>query len=250
MKTGDIPYPDTHFGTVEVDGDQFSYRLFLPSTYDDTKPFPLIMGLHGGGGDETSYFEWKGNPDRIQTFAEDRGYIVVCPAAPRKRKELSVEVPLEVVRRIRKQRNIDPDRIYITGFSMGGFTTYLVVAREPEVFAAAFGIVWPPVTDTDAIYPLMQRLEPVPAEKKIEGLAKVPLQVFIGTRDRHTPIDIVEGDVQRIREAGGEVELHVHEGGHGGYRLDWVYEKIFDWFDAHVKTPEEASDDPVELHEN
>ena len=78
----------------------------------------------------------------------------------------------------------------------------------------------------------------------------MPLKIFVGTRDKWTPIEVVEKDVQTIRSAGGEVELYVHEGGHGGYRFNWVYDMIFDWFDAHTKAPQETKKAPKPQHEN
>lgn len=51
------------------------YRLYVPSTYDGRKPFPLIVCLHGAGGDENSIFD----ETSIARLAEARGVIVVAP---------------------------------------------------------------------------------------------------------------------------------------------------------------------------
>ena len=80
----------TEFCVVELNGRLHPYRIFFPSRYvpapekegGSVPKFPLVIACHPGGGDEHSYFEWKGNADRIQTIAEERGYIVACPAAP------------------------------------------------------------------------------------------------------------------------------------------------------------------------
>jgi len=248
-------YADTLLNFVEVDGKQWPYRLYLPTAYDrldKNTRWPLVIGLHGAGGDENSYYSHKSCTDPIYGMAEKRGYIFAGCCAPRKDYDLLTEVPYEVVKEVQKHWHIDPSRIYVTGFSKGGLRTYQLLAEYPEPFAAAFPLVWPPMCNDHKLkdnYKIDVKI--YPAEEKAAQLAKVPMKIFVGTRDKHTtPIENVEKDVQMIRDAGGTVELHVHEGGHGGYRLNWTYELIFDWFDQHVNQPEEAPAEPKERHEN
>ena len=236
----------TEFCMVEYEGQMRPYRIFFPSSYihgqkapkAEAKKFPLVIVLHPAGGDETSYFQWKGEPARIQVVAEERGYVVAAPSLPPlpERKGggsvlasywdrlAEVRVPEMVsalVREIKKQRWIDDSRVYLMGASKGGMSTYLAASREPETFAAICGVV--------ALFP----------DEAVEGLSKVPVMMFNATRDKHFSIDKAREMVEKLEAAGGEAKLHVVEGGHGGYRNYEAYNLIFDWFDAHQRKAEE-----------
>ena len=61
-----------------VDNTPQPYRLFIPSKYDPQKKAPLIVALHGMGGNENSFFDGY-NKGSIKEEAEKRGYLIVCP---------------------------------------------------------------------------------------------------------------------------------------------------------------------------
>ena len=114
------------------------YRLFIPLSYDGSKPFPLIIALHGMGGDENSYFDEYG-PGAFKVEAEKRGYIVLCPKGrlPASMYLGSAEKDvLDVIAEGQRAYRIDVNRIYLTGHSMGGFGTWSVAMNHPQVFAA------------------------------------------------------------------------------------------------------------------
>lgn len=238
---------NTEFCMVEYKGYMRPYRIFFPSGYihgqrakdGEPKRFPLVIVLHPAGGDETSYFQWKGDPDRIQVVAEERGYVVATPSLPplpeskggaggildsywTRLAEVRVPEMVEaLVNEIKKQRWIDDTRVYLMGASKGGMSTYLAASRNPETFAAICGVV--------ALFP----------DDAVEALSKVPVMMFNATRDKHFSIDKAREMVEKLEAAGGEAKLHVVEGGHGGYRNYEAFDLIFDWFDAHQRKVEE-----------
>lgn len=139
---------------------KFPYALFVPSTYDPKKPAPLIVDLHGSGVLPLQQMLFDGTTD----LAEQYGYIVVAPmgynttafwGAPRGTgtpietadvnpktgkkyllSELSEIDTMAVLAKIRATYTVDPNRIYLTGHSMGGFGTYYLGAQHPEIWAA------------------------------------------------------------------------------------------------------------------
>lgn len=54
---------------------QMPYRLYVPTRYDGSRPYPLVVVLHGSGSDENAPFEHS----ELRQIAERRGYVVVCP---------------------------------------------------------------------------------------------------------------------------------------------------------------------------
>jgi poly(3-hydroxybutyrate) depolymerase len=60
--------------TFAPTGETMHYRLFVPASYDPARPMPLVIVLHGAGGDETRAFDHTG----LQAIAEQRGYMVLA----------------------------------------------------------------------------------------------------------------------------------------------------------------------------
>jgi len=143
----------------EDTGEQMPYALFVPSTYDPSNPAPLIVGLHGLGRP----YDWVMGYEGYLDFAEAGGYIAVAPkgyharawygsrgpatapgtraeegmvALPDNIGELGEKDVMNVLALVREEFNIDDDRIYLWGHSMGGAGTYHIAAKYPEIWAA------------------------------------------------------------------------------------------------------------------
>jgi len=125
-----------------------SYKslLYFPKTYvDDSAPksivkWPLILFLHGAGerGDDFTNMRIKGLPavlDREMNFP----FIVVSPQCDYYDYWDSKKL-LKLIEDIKKQVKIDEDRIYGTGFSMGGFGIWRMACDYPNLFAAIIPI--------------------------------------------------------------------------------------------------------------
>ncbi|HSB07947.1 MAG TPA: prolyl oligopeptidase family serine peptidase [Blastocatellia bacterium] len=209
----------------KVDNSLQPYRIFVPSSYDSSKRSPLIIALHGMGGDENSYFEAYAK-GAFKVEAERRGYIVACPKG---RKPASMYVGdaekdvMDVVAEVRRDYNIDPDRIYLTGHSMGGFGTWSVAIDHPDIFAAlapiAGGVANP---------------------QSMAKIAHVPQIVVHGDNDKTVPVERSRVMVAEGKKLG--VEMRYIEVP-GGSHIDVVvptFKDVFDWFDTHRRKTAEA----------
>jgi len=120
-----------------VDGTLQPYRILIPESYKAAKPAPLVVALHGMGGDENSMFDFYGG--RLKPEAERLGFLVVCPkgrdTASMYRGSAEQDV-MDAIAEVRRDYTIDPDRIYLMGHSMGGYGTWSVAMAHPDVFAA------------------------------------------------------------------------------------------------------------------
>lgn len=121
-----------------VDNTLQPYRLLIPESYSGARPAPLVVALHGMGGDENSMFDSYNN-GQLKREAERVGLVVVCPkgrdTASMYRGSAEQDV-MDVLAEVRRDYKIDPNRIYLMGHSMGGYGTWSVAMAHPDVFAA------------------------------------------------------------------------------------------------------------------
>lgn len=150
--------------TSPFDGSRQPYRVYLPAAYDGKVALPLLVALHGTGGDHNKYFDHKDYHHGIyKTEAEKRGLVVLCPLGTdadglptewRGEAEINVLAAIEDARR---RFRIDAERIVCTGQSMGGTGTTYLCCRYPEVFAAGI-----PLASTYGHVSLVTNLRHVP----------------------------------------------------------------------------------------
>jgi pimeloyl-ACP methyl ester carboxylesterase len=123
-----------------IDGTAQPYHLAIPASYDPAKPIPLYVYLHGHSHDTPDLgLTWVGGSDSAEGTPRAGGnanYIRV-EAFGRGNNSFrwagETDV-LEVIASVRKRYNIDPDRILLAGFSMGGAGTWQIGLHESDRF--------------------------------------------------------------------------------------------------------------------
>jgi predicted esterase len=142
IEAGTDPFAGTHGDFRKaylsaVDHTLQPYRILVPEVYNGSKPSPLVVALHGMGGDENSIFD--GYDAAFKPAAEKAGFIAVCPkgrdSASMYRGSAEQDV-MDVLAEVRRDYKIDPNRIYLMGHSMGGYGTWSIAMARPDVFAA------------------------------------------------------------------------------------------------------------------
>ncbi len=176
------------------------YRLFVPEAYTPSKPNPLIVALHGMGGDENSMFELYG-AGALKREAERLGFMVACPKGrdtASMYRGLAEQDVMDVLAEVRRDYNIDSGRIFLMGHSMGGYGTWSVAMSHPEVFAA---------------------LGPISGGGNPAGMAKIaaiPEYVVHGDNDPTVPVSMSRIMVEAGKAAGAKiVYVEVPGGNHG-----------------------------------
>ena len=130
----------------EVDGAEQPYRLFVPSSYDGSRPYPLIFALHGTSSNHNVFFDDpRYGPGAINAAAGKYGALVVSPYARGKTEYRGVgEYELfRTLEEVRRHYRVDEDRIYLTGHSMGGSGSAYLALHHPDVFAASAPLAAP-----------------------------------------------------------------------------------------------------------
>jgi predicted esterase len=181
-----------------VDQQLQPYRLFLPESYDGSKSVPLVVALHGMGGDENSMFDSYGGT--LKREAARVGFAVVCPkgrdTASMYRGAAGQDV-MDVLAEVRRDYKIDDKRIYLMGHSMGGFGTWSVAMDHPGVFAA--------------LGPISGGGNPANMAK----ISRIPEYVVHGDDDRTVPVTQSRIMVAAGKKAGAHiVYMEVPGGSH------------------------------------
>lgn len=144
-----IPYND--FGPAQsyknADGNILPYRLFEPRKKKG-KTYPLVLFLHGSGGtgtDNLGQFKDLIVPPTVWAFPENQAKhpcFVLVPQGPTRPSWPHARIPAlkALLDSIIANNPIDPNRIYITGLSMGGIGTWAIIQEHPDFFAAAVPI--------------------------------------------------------------------------------------------------------------
>ncbi len=118
------------------------YTLYVPKDYTPARPWPLIIGLHGGGADGKAGDEVVGSGPSAMNFYRQNaarfGFLVACPTALRAGwpNKVNEDYVRDLITELRLLYHIDIDRIYLTGHSMGGFGTWGLGPRMAEDLAA------------------------------------------------------------------------------------------------------------------
>jgi len=224
FEKGKNPYAD-HFGDLQksyqskVDGSYQPYRLYVPTDYNPSSTYPLLVLLHGMGGNENTMFDGYGN-GAVLKVAEHHSYLVVCPKGrePASMYRGSAEQDvLDVLADVRRAYKVNPKRVYLAGHSMGAFGTWSVAADHPDLFAA---------------------LGPISGGGDIgiaPKLKDVPQFVVHGDADPTVNVSQSRLMVEAMKKAGAEVKYTEVPGGNHVAVVVPEFEPMFEFFDKHIK---------------
>jgi hypothetical protein len=235
--------------TSQVDDSDHAYGVYLPDApAPSTKGFPAVFHGHGyGWGVSASFSDWQ------KKWADGHGWVLININArgPNFYGGIGDVAVQEVVKDASRRFNLDPDRLYFTGVSMGGTGAYRQAVLHPDVFAAAAPVdgwtdyrlwhkKWYSRTDNqDAIEefrrPLLESMSPLFVYDRLQWGA---LLCMISGRD--TVVWPEEG--LRIARALSsdeswqfDVQVVVNEqAGHGGSN---DLERIYRFFESRRRTP-------------
>ena len=125
-----------------VDSQLVPYRIFVPEGYTPDRSWPLIIGLHGASGSENTWLDRRrrGETENLcKRLSQERGYVFVAPSGRGPftgYRRIGGQDVMDVLDRALSIYNIDPERVYLTGHSMGGGGTWILGLRHAEKFAA------------------------------------------------------------------------------------------------------------------
>jgi predicted peptidase len=192
----------------QVGDQQLNYLLQEPSTTPPKDGWPVLLFLHGYGecGDDLPKVKKHGPPKLIQQFDELNHCIVISPQCPRDSWWRTETIKALVDEVIQGRNDIDKDRLYVTGLSMGGYGIWSFISNYPDYFAAAM-----PICGGGNPFKLPAnrpgRKRGITNEFSPAGLRKatsLPIWTFHGSHDNSVPVVETEDLVKSLREAGNQ----------------------------------------------
>ena len=193
------------------------YLLSLPEGYNKQDKCPLIIFLHGMGerGNDLNRVKAHG-PPKIVRKSNTTPFIIVSPQCPRS-EHWRADKLSKLLDHILATTKADPQRVYLTGLSMGGYGTWGWAASEPQRFAAAI--------------PICGGGDPRNAGK----LVKLPIWAFHGGKDKVVSLSKSKAMVDAIKKAKGtKVKLTIYpEAGHNSWTKTYNNPEIYKWLLSH-----------------
>lgn len=223
----------------EANKDQ-NYVLYIPKTYDSSKPAPLIILLHGLRSKPTQIINYSG----IISEAEKRGYVIAAPFGyndrgwygsrgkgkdgfgfgkagdPDNLGELSEMDVINVLKIVQKDLSIDSDRIFLMGHSMGGGGAMYLASKYPDIWS---GLA--------CLAPAFQK-----QSTKLENAKHLPVYVTTGDRDFLVPVRGVRRWVDEMKSLKMDVHYKEIKGGnhfHTITRNPEMISEVYDFFDRY-----------------
>lgn len=217
-----------HRSYLFEDGEKIPYALFVPSSYVADSASPLLVSLHG----LTRTYDWLMGYEGLLDFAEAENMLVVTPlgyvrdgwygSREHEYARQSEQDVMNVLGLVRAEFNIDNNRIYLWGHSMGGAGTYHLAARHPDIWAAV-GVAAP---------------APSVGPEQLDEFQKLPIIVLQGDQDRL--VYPARKWVARMQELGMTHEyVEIAGGDHSEFisKTPATLKKLFDFVTRYTRQP-------------
>lgn len=208
------------FESTTITNSKLDYLVYIPegAAQASTKKWPLIFFLHGSGERGTNVWTVAVHgPPKVVKDRKDFEFIVVSPQCPPNRS-WNIAALTGLLKDVMAKYPVDPDRVYLTGLSMGGFGSWSLAAVHPELFAA--------------VAPICGGGNP----KDVSKLKDLPIWVFHGGKDPTVPLKRSEEMVEAIKAAGGNVKFTVYpELGHDSWTETYNNPEFYKWLLEHKR---------------
>lgn len=238
--------------SVTINGSTYNYRIYLPEKRDSNSMIPVMLYLHGSGsrGDDNRSqlndisSSINDDPDRFP-------FIIVIPQC---RPDTfwageMMEQAMAALDQTVNEFNGDPDRLYLAGFSMGGYGVWQFAVTHPNKFTAlvpiAGGIVPNgPVSEKDmAMLSPQVRAVAVsdhPYQAFAKAIGNTPVWVLHGSDDDAVPVAGSRKIVEALKAAGNpSVNYTEFENvGHISIVNAFRQSSLFEWLAQQRRTPD------------
>jgi poly(3-hydroxybutyrate) depolymerase len=210
-----------------------TYGLFKPDHYDSKKSYPLIVYLHGSTDTVSRDLVWY-----EQAVQSENPSFVLSPKTTEANQGWgntwedkhppAMEKTLSLVDSLVNHYNIDKNRLYIYGISMGGFGVFSVLAKEPGIFAGGYAVCGG---------------SNVSASSKIT----TPLWIFHGSEDDVVPVRLSKNIYDEMIRQGNKTVRYTEYPGvkHNSWENVAREKTLVRWLLSQKKDKSSSGPDPV-----
>ena len=227
---------------VTASGDSLNYRLLRPEIEKEGEKYPLVLFLHGAGerGSDNEKQLFHGSQMWLNPLnRENYPAFVLFPQCPEsgywayterpssfEPNQMPFDVPISPIFTILKELldsylsmpQVDKQRIYVIGLSMGAMGTYDLVIRYPEVFAAAI--------------PICGTVNPT----RLKAAKDVKFRIFHGDADTVVPINGSRQAYKALKAVGADVKYTEFPGTtHGSWNPAFNLPDFMSWLFSQKK---------------
>ena len=227
----------------EVDNTPQFCRAYLPMNYDPDKKWPLVVNLHGYYGANPVYVKWWSIDSRHMDLVDKFPVIDIEPHGRGNTSYTGIGEKdiLKCIEMAKEKFNIDEDRIYLKGESMGGGGTWYVGTRHTDIFAAIAPVYggWDYHVNMteDQVSKMTEReifnLEKNSSFAQADALLTTPVLVTHGSIDESVNVNNSRYAVKMLQRWGYDIRYHEYLGyAHEG--IPYV-DQVISWFLQHKK---------------
>ncbi len=217
-----------------ADGHDSPYVVFVPHSYDGSKPVPVVLFLHGAGetkGGKKMPVEVGIGPaikKREKTFP----FLVVIPQSEKRTWQANSDDgkrAMAILDETTKEYKTDPQRTYLTGLSMGGFGTWSLAAAHPDRWAAIAPIC-------GGVGRLKGKDNKDAVAETAEKIKDIPCWCFHGGADPTVPVQMSRDMIEALKKAGGHPKYTEYPGvGHNSWDKAYGTDELYTWLLEHKK---------------
>ena len=200
---------------------KIKYIIYYPDKFIEGQKYPTLIKLHGAGGrgdDITPLLRDSAFLQKRQTF-KDFPFMTIMPLCHENTWFDMWEQLKEFVCHIISCDEVDAERVYLMGGSMGGYATWQLAMSMPELFAAIVpicggGMYW-----------------------NAARLVNVPVWAFHGAKDNVVLARESEIMVERVNACGGNAKLTIYpENSHNAWDDTFSNLAVYEWLLSHKNT--------------
>lgn len=197
---------------------ELAYALHIPKHTKDKKP--LIVFLHGSGEKGTDIQKVKEHGPFKYLKSHELDAYVLAPQCP-ENEYWNEEVLYRLILKIQKENNIDSNRIYLTGLSMGAWGAWNLVIAHPETFAA--------------LVPIAGYVDRIPMIENCK-IAMIPTRIFHGLLDDVVNVEYSIAMYKKLKTCNANVTLTIFDdANHDSWSRIYDNQEIYDWMFKQIK---------------
>lgn len=221
--------------------DTLKYRILTPINYNQKNIYPVHLFLHGAGE--------RGNDNELQLVHGAKLFLkkenrekysswVIFPQSPKNdwwgyedpykfdykvTKSKAMDLVVKLMDDFIKRKDVDANKVYVSGLSMGGMGTFVILNLRPNMFAAAT--------------PICGDGEP----SSVNNYAKkIPIWIFHGSDDTVVSPKNSLKMAKAIIENGGSPKMTFYENvGHNSWNNAFKEKDFLKWIHSKSKKNEQ-----------